>query len=534
MSSLAINILMLAMPIMTLQVYDRVLRHKSSGTMTMLTIGIVVAVSVDTALRLARSYVTNEGSAAFEYERMQELMERTVHAWAHDTQKLTVGDFVQAMGGVGRMKEYAAQRLLVLAVDGPFFFMFIGLLAYIGGPLVIAPLLLMALFTLVIWRTGHALLVALARMDVLDTARYSFVLETLRGIHTIKALGVEAIFARRFRMMLARASGVAAQVAILNQRLATMGALFAQAVIIVVLGAGAPMVVHGGLSLGALVACVLLSGRLIQPLQHALSLWIHHQEYKQALVRIGRMDRLHLQPRIPSSDVAPQGRIECTQVFFTRDVTEAAKLDDVHFSAAPGETIALRGREGAGRRIFLQLLAGVMKPDHGSIRIDGLDPAALDGELLMQHVAYLPSTAVLLRGTIMENLTGFNMNEEPRAREIARLLGLEAMILRLPQGYETLLEGGNSEIIPPGFCQRIAIARALRAKPKVILFDRADRALDRDGYQHVFSLLARLKGKATILMVSDDENLVRLCDRVLLLERGVLSVVREQSGRRSA
>lgn len=522
LSSLAINILVLSMPIMTLQVYDRVITHKGSGTMLMLTLGIIAAVAIDTALRLARAYVTDEGSAAFEYGRSEQLMRQTVGAWADEADRLSVGDYVQAMGAAARMKEYAAMRMIAMAVDGPFFLLFIGVITYIGGWLVMAPLLLMGGFGYAIWRTGQQLLSALGRTDTMDTARYSFVLEALTGIHTIKALGVESVFARRFRMMLGRSSGVAARVALLNQRLAAFGALFAQSVVIVVVVCGAPMVIGGSLSLGGLIACVLLSGRLIQPLQHALMLWVHHQEYRFALQRIGRMARLQQQHCQPLPLEAPQGAVECVEVIYAKDVTAPMLLDHLNLSIKPGEAIAMRGKEGAGRGSFLKLLAGVMKPSHGSVRVDGIDPALLDGESLVRRVAYLPTESVLLRGTVMENLTGFNPEWEPRAREIAQLLGLDPLIVRLPQGYDTPLEGGHSEMIPPGFCQRIAIARALRAKPKLILFDRADRSLDRDGYQHVFDLLARVKGRATLVMVSDDENLIRLCDRVVTLEEGRL------------
>lgn len=528
LSSLAINVLMLAMPIMTLQVYDRVIGHKSEGTMLMLAIGILAVVVIDTALRLARSYITNEGSAAYEFVRMRELVGRTVDSWASRTEQVSVGDYVQAMGAVGRMREYAATRLLVVAVDVPFLFLFIGVLAYIGGWLVLAPMGLMLLFGVIIWHTGERLLDALARCDVLDTMRYSFILEALRGIHTIKTLGVEAIFARRFRLMLARASAANAEVAMLNQRLALLGALFAQGVIIVVLVAGAPQVVAGTLTLGGLIACVLLSGRLIQPLQHGLGLWVHHQEYRQSLKRIARLAELPEQAKDHGPVMPARGAVQLEEVSLSRDVTEAPLLDDVDWNVGPGEAVALRGREGAGRSVLLKLLAGVMPPDRGVVTVDGLDPTRMDGQALLRHVAYLPPEATLLRGSIIENLTGFDAREEMRAREIARMLGLEPLIVRLPQGYETMLEGGHSEMIPPGFCQRIAIARALRSKPRTILFDRADRSLDRDGYQHVFRLLAQLKGKATIIMVSDDENLIRLCDRVYLLEQGKLKLLRAE------
>jgi ATP-binding cassette subfamily C protein LapB len=138
-------------------------------------------------------------------------------------------------------------------------------------------------------------------------------------------------------------------------------------------------------------------------------------------------------------------------------------------------------------------------------------------------VAYLGAEPVLLRGTIMQNLTCFDNAMQARAHELAQFIGLDGLVAQLPHGYETMLEGGQSETIPPGVRQRVAMVCALLHKPRLILYDQADRSLDREGYHQLYRLFARLKGKATLLLVSDDQNMLRLCDRVLVMEDGVLA-----------
>lgn len=523
-SSFAINTLMLAMPIMTLQVYDRIMTHKYGGTLAMLSIGIVVAVAVETMLRAARSYLFAHASAAYEYRSMKEIMEKVANARLLPALRRGTGEYVQAIAALARMKDFAGERLVTFAVDVPYMVLFMALLTYIGGWLVVVPFTLALLFAGVAWFFGKRLQQAIRARNGSDERRYGAMLEALSGIHTIKAMGLEPRFCRDFEYLQTEAGGINFQIASYNHALATSGAIFAQAIIIGVVAGGAPLVIGGHITVGALVACVLLSGRLIQPLQAVLSLWIGYQEYQQAEQSV---DRVRILPqRDTVKPVAPlnriEGRIECRSLCFAYGADEAYTLSDINLTILPGETVALRGINGSGRSTLLKTIAGMYEATKGTVLIDGMRPQDMSAETLVRHVAYLNHEATLFRGTIMENLTAFAPEFQQQAVEIAGLLGIDDMISRLPLGYDTLVDGGPAETIPPGLRQRIAIARVLLHKPKIILFDKADRSLDRDGYNHIFRLFARLKGKATIIIVSDDYNILRLATRECTLARGTL------------
>ena len=172
---------------------------------------------------------------------------------------------------------------------------------------------------------------------------------------------------------------------------------------------------------------------------------------------------------------------------------------------------------------MLELISGVYAPDKGRVQLCGMDVSQIPVSERPRYVAYLPMTGMILRGSIMDNLTGFNPQLRAQARQVADQLGIEEAVSLLPSGYDTPLEGNATDVVPPGLKQRISIARALLHKPRLILFDNADHGMDHESYASIFRLLARLKGKATLVMVSEDRNIVSIADQVYDLHHGMLT-----------
>lgn len=521
LSSVAINSLMLALPLATLQVYDRVLTHPNSGTLPMLGIGVGVAIVLEMILRLARAKVTTGIAQSYELYHSERLVAHALGSWVTPARAKHQGEYVQALGAISHMKDYAQQRLIALSVDLPYLLLFLALLGIIGGELVLVPLAAVALFGGLVFWWGQRLRRAVDARNVADEQRYGFILESLAGIHIIKSLGLEPRFIHRYRHLQWRAGKSGFAIAAIHHSLANAGALFAQLIVVLVVLRGAPLVMQGSITMGGLIACVLLSGRLIPPMQHALLCWIGRQEFINAQQQVARIESLPLQPMAPQAEEAA-GLIQLDHVSFAYQPELPNVIQYASFTIQPGEIVALSGRESSGRTTLLKLIAGILAPTEGTLLIDYAAPSRMAPRQLATRVAYLAPEPVLLHGTIRQNITAFQPDMEGRALEIAQLIGLDQLASQLPQGLDTMLEGGQSETIPPGFQQRVAIARALLHKPKIILYDQADRSLDREGYHQLYRLFARLKGKATIILVADDRNLMRLCDRTIAISDGAL------------
>lgn len=522
-ASVAINVLMLALPLATLQIYDRVLTNPRSGTLAMLFLGVGMAILLEAWLRLLRGRLLQQLAQANERQRSARLVAQVLASWVGPASKLHSGEYVQALAAVARVRDYAAKQLIALGVDVPFVLLFLLLLCVIGGWLVVVPLLAVLLMVLLAVHWGLALRRAVDARNAADEQRYGFMLESLGGVHTLKALGIEARFIHRYRQLQLAAGQSNFAIARLNHALVSGGMMFSQAIVVLVVAAGAPMVMHGQLSMGGLIACVLISGRLIQPLQHALLCWMSYQEYQQGNAQIAVVEALPRQYFVWQVPGERAGALQCRQLGFRYSEDALPVLQQLDLTVRPGEVVAIGGAASSGRSTLLKIIAGMMAVQEGEVRVDGLDPAHMPPSILSQHVALLGAEPVLLRGTVMQNLSCFDPGLQDRAMEIAQLIGLDGLLAQLPAGYETMLDGGEAEVVPPGMRQRIAIARALAHKPRLILFDQADRSLDREGYHQIFRLIARLKGRASFVMVTDDQNLLRLCDRRYVLRQGKLT-----------
>ncbi len=518
-SSLAINSLMLALPLATLQIYDRVLTHPGSGTLPMLAVGVLCAVILEALMRMLRARVTGSIAHAYERETSEHLMAHVLGSWVGPAQQRHHSEYLQAMSALGRMREYALQRLIVVSVDIPYMVLFFITLALVGGVLVVVPLLAVGAFGMLVVYWGLRLRNAIATRNTQDEARYTFMLESMSGAHVMKSLGMEPRFIERYQILQQPVSRSGFTIAMLNHSMANAAAMFSQIMIVLVVACGAPLVMGNTLSMGGLIACVLLSGRLLQPLQHALACWMSYQEFETAQRQVGHIHDLPLQPMGLETTLEHEGHVALEHVSFAYEA-ETLVLDGVTLNVPTNEILGISGGTGSGRTTLLKMIAGLIAPQEGMVRVSGMDPTRMMPDALSRHVAYLTPEAVLFRGSVLQNLSGFDSEMNARAVELSKIIGLDVLLAQLPSGYETLLEGSAADAIPPGLRQRVALVRALRHKPKLILYDQADRSLDRDGYHQVFSLLARLKGKATMVLVTDDKNLLRIADRRVLLHEG--------------
>ena len=521
LSSLVVNLLALAMPIMMLQTYDRILPSHGYGTLTLLVFGVITAVVLEMVLRIARSYLTSWSGAVFEHQTACKAMEHILKSPMQRFEEQGSGTYLQKMASISRLRGFYSGQALLTIVDLPFIFIFLFLIYYIAGNLVYVPLGLFCAFSLLAWFVGYKLRLQVTEQDFSSKIRYNFIIETLSGIHSLKGLGLEKFFLRRNDRLQSRISLAHYQVALTNNIAINCGMLFSQVMTVAIVSIGALKVIHGDMGTGGLAACVLLSGRIMQPVQRALSLWTRFQSFF--------IDRKELQDifNLPTNSYSetqqiqePVGHVVFKNVSFQYTPYSPILLQNLSLELHPGNSLAISGSAGAGKTTILHLITGMTKPTEGEIFVDEAKPHRVNPAVLSAHVGYLPEKGTIFYGTIRENLTFFNSTKEEDAMTAARLLGIDDAVAVLPEGYETQLTDNVTDPIPPGLKQRIAIARVLANKPRIILFDNADRGLDKHGYNLMFSMLGRLKPHTVIIIISDDRNILRLADREFSLNRG--------------
>ncbi len=528
-STLAINLLSMALPIMVLQVYDRIMINHSVGTLTVLAIGVCVAIVFEAILRIARSFTTSWTGMIYEYTMAANAMRIYINADPAKLPKAGAGEKLQNLSAFSKLRDFYSGQSLVTMVDVPFAILFLVLISYLTGPLVIVPIVLIAIFTVATWFIGNKLKKSLVDHGEVDDKRYNFIVEALQGIHTIKSLGVESVFTRRYENLEAESSIHNYKTSLVSGEGYTFGVLFNEVLIVSIVAFGAPMVIDNQFTSGALVATVLLAGRLMQPIQKTLFLWNQFQEYRIANQQAEKMFQINQikREKIDPSEFGEMGTVKLRDVSFKYD-DDKPLFSDINLDLKVPDTIAIYGKSNSGRTTLMRLISGVSEPTSGSILIDGVEVSRYLSEDLIKHIGFISSESVIFQGSILDNITAFDETMEQAAIEVAKMLNLDKEIASMPHGYDTKISDGIADIVTPGIKQRIAIARVLVHKPKVIIFNNADKGLDREGYNLLVKLLNLINPDVSMIIVTDDHNINALADRRYLLEDGKLTEITEK------
>ena len=528
-ASIAINILALALPVMTLQVYDRILPNPGSGTLPLLITGVTVAIGIEAALRLMRAWLIGWYGAVYEYRMSCHALGHVLAADLPDMLKRGAGEYLHQMSAIGKLRDFNNGYLPVTLIDLAFIPVFLAFIIYIAGPLAFVPatgLMAMALLSLA---HGHTLRHLLAQRDAADDKRYNFLIETLGAIHTLKALTLEKIFQRKYEQLEEHSARRNFTTAEATAKAFNTCATLSNVIVVGTIMLGAFLALRHEITSGALVATLLLSGRMMQMVQRGLMLWIKHQDAGLARQKINslleepaRQDTRWL-ASLPARDVAtaqPGGSLTISNLAYIPAGADTPLFSIDQLDIAPGDIVWLSGPTASGKTTLLRLLAGVLSPTRGNIKIDGQNLRRYTPAQLARHIGYVNAEPVIFRGTIRHNITRFGDIDALNARRAATQLGIDKDIARLPLGFDTFLQGNISDTIPPGLKQRIAMARVIAATPGILLLDGADMSLDRHGQKLLIDHLRAMQGRISMIIVSEEPAMQALATRHLHLQGG--------------
>ncbi|GAB6052816.1 type I secretion system permease/ATPase [Magnetospira thiophila] len=524
LASLAINLLSLALPLALLQVYDRIIPNSSLSTLLILVVGVAVALLLELLLRIARSEITSWVGSRFEHMAGCAAFRHILHSRIDAFERDGAGVSIERLAGLRTAKEFYAGQALVALLDLPFVVIFLALIWLLGGPVVYVAggmLVLYLLFTMV---QASALKRTIFDHTTLRDRRLSFSIEVLSGVHTVKSMGMEAQMVQRYDRLLESVAGGSRAVAYRNAATLNIGTLISQLALIAVVAYGATRVIDLQMTVGALAACTLLTGRAMQPLQRAAGFWSRFQTIRLARQRLRAIFSLPSEPHSDHPAAAEwRGALELKDVHFRYGEDGPVILSGASLAVAPGECIGINGINGSGKTSLLALMRGTLVPDSGEVLLDGrLIFDYETSEVRRSGIAYLPQQGELFKGTLLENMTMFRKGLTGKARELARELGLDQVVAKLPGGYHTMIGDAGEDALPRGIRQRVAIVRALVNDPKVVLFDEANTAMDSNGDMRLRAYLEQLKGRVTLIIVSSRPSLLNLGDRRFDLTEGQL------------
>lgn len=521
-ASLGVNMFSLALPMVVLQVYDRIIPNQATSTLFLLVLGMLVVLVLDSILKTARAHLAGWIGARFEHQVGMDSVEKILRADPRAIEAEAPGRHLDRLAGVDMVRDFYSSQASIAIIDLPFVVLFLGLFFYIAGSLVLLPIFLLVAFSLTAVALGESLHQALSDRTVWDDRRYSFIIETLSGIHTIKSMAMERLIERRYERLMDSCSTAGMKTVYFSGLAQSLGSSFSQITMVSVVAIGSLYVIDGRLSVGGLAACTLLAGRAVQPVLRALGLWTRFQSIQVAEEKLAELDSFL--PEQSAADPGPETfrELKFERVSFRFKDEGSYLLQDMSLSVSPGEIIGIRGKNGSGKSTLLRLMMGALEPSLGRILINGQDASKSGGDKWQQDIAYLAQRPVLFDGSVLDNITMFCDEQTDEALAIARTLGLDKVFAHYPEGFDTQIGARAVSNLPGGVGQRVVAARALLRRPKLILFDEANAAMDNVGDDMLRQALLQHQSNAAIVLISYRPSLLAIATSRFDLEDGRL------------
>jgi ATP-binding cassette, subfamily C, bacterial LapB len=517
-ASFVINLLALSLPLSIMQVYDRVIPNHALSTLSWLFLGLAIALVIDLVLKTLRSALLSWEATHFARNVENEGVARFLHAPNGVFEREPAAVHVNRYAAVAALADYHSGQARLVLIDLPFVGIALIVMAIVGGVMVLVPAsLFLGFVALAIGRAREFRRILDAR-TAQDNRKYDFIAEVLTGIHTVKVMAMEPQMQRRFERLQEAVAKTTMSSISTGQANQTAALLFGSVSQLVVVAIGGSQVINDQLTMGALACCTMLSGQILQPLLRAISLWTeketvdHRRAEVKAFIDLPFADA----PSPIHTDTKGDIRFENVTFKYPNDLNRTLAIADLSIEA--GAIVGLKGKESSGRTTLLSLIQGEVEPATGCVMIDGVPTSDPRFAAMRRHIAYVGASPVIFSGTIMENLTMFGPEKRDFARKMAQLLGLEATINLLPDGYETKLGEGIGDDLPMSIAQQVNIVRALTTRPRVLALDEANMLLDAIAEPALIKALNVLRGSLTVIIVAHRPSLLALCDHQIILQ----------------
>lgn len=523
-ASLLINIFVLATPLFTMNVYDRVIPNKAQETLFVFTIGIVLVYLLDTFLKFTRTYLLELAAkkndvvmSSIIYEKMMDIKMANIPA--------SVGSFASNIKDFETIRSFFANATMTVLVDLPFTFIMLAVIYYIGGVIVLVPMSIMIVILLFALFIKNPLQKSIEESHKASAKKSAILIETLQNIESVKLLNMMG----KRQWFLEEATGDIATTNLKSRMMSGAIPVITQFLMqlntVLIVFVGVYLIYEFELTMGGLIALVILSSRTISPMGQVTALITNFEDAKTSY---NVLNEIISQPSEHEIDKAflnlPkfQGKIEFRNVTFAYPNSELKVLDNVSFVVNPGEKVAILGRIGSGKSTIMKLLVGLYEPVSGMILIDDIDIKQIDPCELRRRIGYIPQDIQLFSGTLKENIVSSEHNiDDGVFLEAAKLSGVQEFAKMHPSGYDMqIAERGMG--LSGGQKQSVGIARAFLGHHALVLMDEPTNAMDQMSESNVIGSMKTVLKDSSVLLVTQRFSVLELCERVMVIDHGRL------------
>ncbi|PIE44490.1 MAG: type I secretion system permease/ATPase [Gammaproteobacteria bacterium] len=521
-ASFAINLFVLAVPMFSMNVYDRVVPNFATDTLWVLASAVIMIIGFDGLLKFLRvnfiELATKKSDILISSLLFEKVMDLRMAAGPRN-----VGGFASNIKEFDSIKHFMSSSVILFVIDLPFAVLFLGMIFYVGGVLVAIPIACMLLLLVYVAIIRKPLFASIAASFEDGVQKNALLIESIAGLKNIKLFNAGGKFRARWERLVSTLAGHSIKSRFLSSSITTVMGMLVQLNSVFVVAWGVYLIQDGDLTMGGLIAVMILSSRAISPVGQVASLLASYDQTKVAYSSLKQIMALPAELESQQNFLNPKqldGDIRFKDVTFTYPGSEKPSVSGVSFHIRPGEKVAILGANGSGKTTIHKLIAGFYQPQQGSILIDNLDIAAISPIFLRQQIACVPQDIVLFAGTLRDNLTLKNVPiTDDNLIAAIHLAGLEPLIEGCPQGLAMPISEGGANL-SGGQRQAIAIARAFTGSPTIALLDEPSHSMDGKSETEFVRRLEASTRDRTLIVSSHKNALLSLVNRVIVIDQG--------------
>lgn len=522
LASFIINLFVLASPLFTMNVYDRVVPNNAVETLWVLALGVSVVYGIDLFLKFVRSYFLEIAGKKSDIIMSSILFERVMDMKFSNKPK-SVGSFASNLKEFDTVRNFFSSASLAAIVDLPFAIIFLIVTYFIGSYIVLVPIVIMIAILCYTFFIKDPLQNAIKSTFEASAIKNGILIESLSSLETIKTLGASGHIQWNWEEATGEIANRSIKSKIITTSITTVTSFLVQLNTIAIIVLGVYMIQDTHLTMGGLIAAVMLSSRAIAPMGQVASLAANFEQTKTAYQSLSKIMQMPVERPEGKKFVRRNsfdGKIEFKNVSFTYPDTTKGSLDRINFVIQPGEKVGIIGKNGSGKTTLQKLILGLYSPTEGSVLIDGIDINQIDPADLRRNIGYVPQDVVLFKGTVRENI----VQKAPYVNDIqiikaAKVSGVDEYVNAHPLGFDMpVFERGDG--ISGGQRQSIAVARAFLLDSPIILLDEPTNSLDNTVENKLKINLKTNTANKTMLLVTHRTSMLDLVDRLIVMDNG--------------
>tara|TARA_R110002033_G_scaffold135_1_gene1472 strand:- start:3717 stop:5879 length:2163 start_codon:yes stop_codon:yes gene_type:complete len=519
--SLFINLFILATPLFTMNVYDRVLPNNAIDTMWVLFIGISFVMLFDFIMKILRSYFLGIASKRTDTIIANKIFNHVLNIKI-DSKPASTGQFVSRLQSFESVREFFTSATVAAFVDFPFAIFFIIVIFYISGPLVLITLATVIISIGTSWYMQRPLKSIIEKSVKEEQIKQTTLIETVTGLEIIKSVKAQNRMRTNWDQSVGKTVHYADKGQFLSQSITFFTAYIAQFSNIAIVAGGVYLAGKGDITMGAIIASMMLNGRTIAPVSQLVSLIMRYDKTMLSLNNLDEIMKMPVEKENKNYISRPNlnGDIEFKNVDFSYKESKYKILNNLNVTIKKGEKVAILGKIGTGKSTLLKLIMNLYEPTNGSILVDEVDVRQIDPIDLRSSIGVVPQEPFLFMGTIKDNITiGEQYVSDEELISVSKIAGLDEFLGRHEAGFD-LMVGERGDGLSGGERQSVTLARALISDPNILMLDEPTNSMDSQTEKAFIGKLKNIIHDKTVIIVTHKTSILELVDRVIVLDNG--------------